>query len=217
MHDQCSSFQDARTLQSLFCKGGLFCYGKNTACTADFQIFRICVQKNLDFYLFTFLYQIMLTELEKKMIAAIQGDIPITKRPFLEIARNLGITEEKVLEILQDLCNRGIIRRFGATLRHQKSGFRANAMVAWKIDEDRIESAGEKMAAFREVTHCYRRNPNPQWPYNLYTMIHARSEEACRELARRMSEAAGENDYNLLFSRRELKKTSMQYFTDEDL
>jgi len=156
----------------------------------------------------------MLTELEKKIIASVQGDIPVCPRPFLEIAQNLGVSEERVLEILGDLCRRGIIRRFGATLRHQKSGFSANAMVAWKVDEDRIEEVGKKMAEFREVSHCYRRNPTPVWPYNLYTMIHAKDEEACREIVRRLSGACGEKDYRLLFSRRELKKTSMQYFTD---
>ena len=156
----------------------------------------------------------MLTELEKNIIASIQGDIPISPRPFLEIARNLGCGEEKVLEILQNMCDRGIIRRFGATLRHQKSGFRANAMVAWKVEEERIEAVGEKMASFREVTHCYRRNPNPHWPYNLYTMIHADTEDACREIARKMSAETGENNYSLLFSRKELKKISMQYFPD---
>ncbi|GBC63502.1 Lrp/AsnC family transcriptional regulator [Desulfonema ishimotonii] len=156
----------------------------------------------------------MLTELEKKVIASIQGDISITERPFLEIAEKIGTTEDDVLRILQDLSERGVIRRFGATLRHQKSGFRANAMVAWKVDEDRIRAVGQKMAAFREVTHCYRRDPSGEWPYNLYTMIHAKDEEACHGIARKLSRETGETDYNLLFSRRELKKTSMQYFPD---
>ncbi len=160
------------------------------------------------------LYQSMLTELEKKIIASVQGDIPVSPRPYLEIAQNLGITEDQVLETLRNLCDRGIIRRFGATLRHQKSGFSANAMVAWKVDEERIEEVGKKMADFREVSHCYRRNPTKDWPYNLYTMIHAKDEESCREIARKMSAVSGEKDYSLLFSRTELKKTSMQYFTD---
>ena len=156
----------------------------------------------------------MLTELEKKVIASIQGDIPITERPFLEIAKRLGVTEDEVLNTLRELNEKGVIRRFGATLRHQKSGFRANAMVAWQVDEDRIEAVGQKMAAFKEVTHCYRRDPNGQWPYNLYTMIHAADEDACYELARKMSQETGETSYNLLFSQRELKKISMQYFPE---
>jgi siroheme decarboxylase len=117
---------------------------------------------------------------------------------------------------MKDLQNRGIIRRFGATLRHQKSGFRANAMVAWKVDERRIEKAGRIMASFGEVSHCYRRDPAPLWPYNLYTMIHAKDETTCRAIARRLSLETGVDTYQLLFSRTELKKTSMQYFPEPD-
>ena len=154
----------------------------------------------------------MLTELEKKIIASIQEDIPVISRPYLEISEKLKISEETLLKTLKDLCDRGVIRRFGATLRHQKSGFAANAMVAWIVDEKRIEKVGEKMSSFKEVSHCYRRDPNGQWPYNLYTMIHANDEDTCRETARRMSMETRVENYKLLFSRRELKKTSMKYF-----
>jgi len=155
----------------------------------------------------------MLTELEKKIIASIQGDIPVISRPYLEISKKLKISEETLLETLKDLCNRGVIRRFGATIRHQKSGFAANAMVAWIVDERRIEEVGEKMSSFKEVSHCYRRNPTDEWPYNLYTMVHANNEDACKKIARTMSSETRVENYKLLFSRKELKKTSMKYFT----
>lgn len=159
----------------------------------------------------------MLTEIEKKIIASIQEDMPVTERPYLEISKKLEISEETLLENLQSLCNRGFIRRFGATLRHQKTGFTANAMAAWQVDEDRIDEVGNKMASFKQVSHCYRRNPTGSWPYNLYTMIHAADEAACRQTARKMSQAASVAKYALLFSRKELKKTSMVYFpSDED-
>jgi DNA-binding Lrp family transcriptional regulator len=154
----------------------------------------------------------MLTELEKKIIASIQKDIAVTERPYHIISQKLGISEETFLENLKSLCDRGYIRRFGATLRHQKTGFTANAMAAWQVDENRIETVGAKLASFRQVSHCYRRNPAEGWPYNLYTMIHANDEESCRQTAREMSEAAGISRYTLLFSRKELKKTSMVYF-----
>ena len=154
----------------------------------------------------------MLTELEKKIIASLQEDIEITQKPYLGIARELGISEQVLLETLQGLCDRGIIRRYGATLRHQKTGFTANAMAAWQVDEERIDEVGSKMASFREVSHCYRRNPSDRWPYNLYTMIHASDEDACRRTAQNMSEATSVDTYTLLFSRKELKKTSMVYF-----
>ena len=158
----------------------------------------------------------MLTNLEKKIIGSIQEDIAVTTRPYLEIADKLGVSEKTLLETLQSLYDRGIIRRYGATLRHTKTGFTANAMAAWQVDEDRIDEVGSKMAAFREVSHCYRRNPTDRWPYNLYTMIHASDEDACRQTAQNMSEATSVENYTLLFSRKELKKTSMVYFpTDE--
>ncbi|CAB1080334.1 Siroheme decarboxylase AhbB, alternate heme biosynthesis pathway [Olavius algarvensis Delta 1 endosymbiont] len=159
----------------------------------------------------------MLTELEKKIIASIQEDMAITERPYQEISEKLGLAEEDLLEKLQSLCDRGIIRRFGATLRHQKTGFTANAMAAWQVDETRVEDVGNKLASFKQVSHCYRRNPTPTWPFNLYTMIHANNEESCRQTAQKMSREAGVDNYSLLFSRRELKKTSMVYFPiDED-
>lgn len=156
----------------------------------------------------------MLTDIEKKVIASIQGDIPIVSRPYQVLAEAIGISEETFIETLGSLTERGVIRRFGATLRHQKSGYQANAMTAWQVAEDRIEAVGEIMASFRAVSHCYRRDPAEGWPYNLYTMIHGKDEDECRETAREMSERAGVETYQLLFSRRELKKISMTYFPD---
>jgi DNA-binding Lrp family transcriptional regulator len=158
----------------------------------------------------------MLTDLEKQVIASVQGDLPVSPHPYSEIAARLGVSEERVLQTLKDLCDRGVIRRFGATIRHQRSGFKANAMVAWCVDEERVEEIGEIFAAFMEVSHCYRRNPADNWPYNLYTMVHANDEAACRSIARKMSGKTQVTDYILLFSRKELKKTSMEYFADDD-
>ena len=158
----------------------------------------------------------MLTDLEKKIIAAIQEDMAITERPYLEISEKLGITEDTLLATLQSLCERGIIRRYGATLRHQKTGFTANAMAAWQVAENCVEDVGNRLASFKQVSHCYRRNPTKSWPFNLYTMIHANDEESCRQTARNMSQEAGVGNYSLLFSRKELKKTSMVYFPSDE-
>ncbi|MBC8394068.1 MAG: Lrp/AsnC family transcriptional regulator [Deltaproteobacteria bacterium] len=157
-----------------------------------------------------------MTELAKKIIASIQNDIALTEHPYLEISEKLGISEQTLLQVLKDLCDKGVIRRFGATIRHQKSGFEANAMVAWRVDEERVDEVGKLMASSREVSHCYRRNPTDEWPYNLYTMIHGNNEASCRETALKLSEKASVNSYTLLFSRRELKKTSMEYFPTND-
>lgn len=156
-----------------------------------------------------------LTEQEKQIIASIQGDIPITERPYRDLAEQLGISEDAYLETLQSLADQDIIRRFGATLRHQKSGFKANAMIAWQVEEERVVSVGETLASFRQVSHCYRRDPAEGWPYNLYTMVHATTPDACRDIARKMAEKAGVETYTLLFSKKELKKTSMAYFATD--
>ncbi len=154
----------------------------------------------------------MLTDIEKKVISSIQGDIPVSERPYLALAKQIDISEQVFIDTLKDLTDRGIIRRFGATLRHQKSGFSSNAMTAWQVEEDRIEEVGEIMATFKAVSHCYRRDPKPGWPFNLYTMIHGTDEDNCRQTAAKMAEKAGVNTYSLLFSKKELKKTSMKYF-----
>jgi DNA-binding Lrp family transcriptional regulator len=160
--------------------------------------------------------QALLNATEQKVIAAIQGDIPISAHPYRQLAARVGMTEAAFLEMLRSLRARGIIRRFGATLRHQKSGYAANAMGAWQVPEDAIEVVGNRMASCRQISHCYRRNPNANWPYNLYTMIHAESPEACRAIAREMAQVTGVDKYTLLFSLRELKKTSMTYFLLDD-
>jgi DNA-binding Lrp family transcriptional regulator len=155
----------------------------------------------------------MLTDLEKKVIAAVQGDMDVCRRPYSALAENIGVTEEAFLTTLKGLCEQGVVRRFGATLRHQNSGFSANVMIAWVVDEDRINEVGHLFASHPAVSHCYRRNPTPDWSYNLYTMVHAADEKTCLETAGQMAREAAVDTYTLLFSRRELKKTSPRYFT----
>ncbi len=155
----------------------------------------------------------MLTEVEKKVLASIQDDMPIAERPYYEMAVKTGLSEDFFLKTMQNLVNRGVIRRFGATIRHQKSGFDANAMAAWQVDEARIDEVGQIMASCQHVSHCYRRNPQNDWPYNLYTMIHAKDKPSCYAIASELAEQTDVETYTLLFSHRELKKTSMRYFS----
>lgn len=153
-----------------------------------------------------------LSENEKIVIASIQGDIPISSRPYLALSEKVGLTEDEFIEILKGLREKGVIRRFGATLKHQKSGFAANAMVAWKAPESDMAATGKKMASSSAVSHCYRRSPQLDWDYNLYTMVHAADENDCLRTVKDLSEMSGVSDFELLFSVRELKKTSMKYF-----
>jgi DNA-binding Lrp family transcriptional regulator len=154
----------------------------------------------------------MIDERDKNIIGLIQGDLPLQKQPFAKMAESIGMTETEFLERIKSLKASGVIRRFGATLRHQEAGFSSNAMVAWIIPDDRIEEVGKAMAEFREVTHCYQRRPQKDWNYNLFTMVHGDDKEACYQIAKRMSQATGMDEYILLFSEKEFKKTSMSYF-----
>ena len=154
----------------------------------------------------------MIKELDKKIIGLIQGDLPLNPRPFEALAREIGISEREFVERVADLKKRGVIRRFGATLRHQEAGFSSNAMIAWHVPVDRINEVGKNLAEFREVTHCYQRKTHKDWKYNLYTMIHGSNHDECYQIAECMSRAAAINDYVLLFSEKEFRKTSMEYF-----
>jgi DNA-binding Lrp family transcriptional regulator len=158
----------------------------------------------------------MLTDLEKRVILALQRDLEVNPRPFLEVAEQLGIPEEELLAAIRSLMEQGYIRRFGATLRHQKSGYAANVLVVWRVPDQELKAIGKKLAAYREVSHCYARPPAPAWPYNLYTMIHGKTPEDCVQTAARMAADTGLADYQMLFSETELKKTTMRYFKEED-
>ena len=154
----------------------------------------------------------MVDDPDKKIIGLLQDDMPMDPRPFAIMAGQVGITEEQFLSMVKSMVDSGIIRRFGATLHHQKAGFSANAMVAWIVPDSKVEEAGRIMAGFREVSHCYQRVTQGDWKYNVYTMIHGNSRDECREIARRISKNSGINEYAVLFSEKEFKKTSMEYF-----
>jgi DNA-binding Lrp family transcriptional regulator len=150
---------------------------------------------------------------ERQVLRLVQGTLPDSPTPYADIARQAGITEEEVLELLRRLKEGGQIRRFGATLRHQQAGYGCNAMVAWFVEEGADEDAiGRTMASQPEISHCYLRRHCLDWPYSLYTMIHGRSQEECTAVIKRIEKLTGLTQYDVLFSQKELKKTSMEYF-----
>lgn len=153
-----------------------------------------------------------ISELDKKIIRKLQDDLPLSSEPFKEIADSLEISEEELLTKIQTYLDQGIIRRFGAALRHREAGYTANAMVVWEVDEEKTLEVGNKMAQFPEVTHCYQRPTYPDWPYNMFTMVHGKTKEECYEIAAKISDKIEVKNYKLLFSTDELKKTSMKYF-----
>lgn len=147
----------------------------------------------------------------RSVAALLQGDLPLVERPFAEVAKAAGTTEEEVLSILREMVVEGTVRKFGAVLRHQRAGYTRNAMVVWDVPEGRCDEAGRIFAARREVTHCYRREPPFLGRYRLFTMVHFREGEGAGFLEGLAAEA-GALGYEVLTSLEELKKTSMEYF-----
>lgn len=153
------------------------------------------------------------TELEHNILALAGTNLSWSATPYADIAEQVGCSEQEVLDLLSSLKEDKIIRRFGATLRHQKAGYGANAMVAWRVTEDQEpEKVGEFMAARPEISHCYLRLTYEDWPYNLYTMIHGKGPDDCKNVVAELEEQTGITDHCTLRSLKELKKTSMVYF-----
>jgi DNA-binding Lrp family transcriptional regulator len=153
------------------------------------------------------------TDTEKRILALVGTDLPDSPTPFADIAAQAGTSEEEVLELLTRLKDGGVIRRFGATLRHQKAGYGHNAMVAWRVDDpEEALRIGEKMASRQEISHCYIRRTYPQWKYNLYTMVHGKNPGDTTRVVEEIVRETGVTDNQTLASLRELKKTSMRYF-----
>ncbi len=153
------------------------------------------------------------TEKEQAILRMVQKNLPDTATPYADIANSVGVSEEEVLNLLQKLKEEGAIRRFGASIKHQKTGWNFNAMVAWVVSEADADAFGAIAKTFSNISHCYfRPTPAADWPYTLFTMVHGRSEEECQETITKVQEATKVNDYAILESIHEFKKTSMTYF-----
>lgn len=153
------------------------------------------------------------TEIEKKILHIVQANLPDSATPYADIAKEVGTDEETVLNLLQLMKDEGTIRRFGASLKHQKAGFNHNAMVAWIVDEDIIDGIGKIAAKHTLISHCYHRpTTHPEWKYNLFTMIHGRHEDEYMEVVEELRNATELDEFAVLTSLKELKKTSMTYF-----
>ena len=157
------------------------------------------------------IFMTVLTPQEKKAARLLQGDIPLIGKPFAEIAGDCGITSAHLITLLKNLFHEGILRKCGAILRHQKAGYEKNALVMWSVPQDAVEKAGQVFAAQPYISHCYERKPAFQDKYNIFTMLHGKDEEIS-SLAAKMSALINLNDFLILESLQEFKKTSPEYF-----
>jgi DNA-binding Lrp family transcriptional regulator len=151
-----------------------------------------------------------LDAVDRSIIFFLQGDMPLVSNPYKLIAEKNQINDTDIIARIQRMKHSGILKRISAVIRHQKAGFSANAMVVWEAERGRLDDAGEKAAAFKEVSHCYIRPfPDEEAP-RLFTMVHARSMDELDKSVEKISRAIGVKRYAVLYSRRELKKESMQ-------
>ena len=156
-------------------------------------------------------------DLDVAVIRALQGPMEATDRPYDAAAQEVGMDTGALLQHLQGMVERKILRRVAAILYHRRAGFSANGMGVWRVPEDQILEVGARMAAVRGISHCYQRPTYADWPYSVFTMAHGRSKEECDAI---LDGIADEHDLHgddraVLYSSTEFKKVRLHYFTDD--
>ncbi|MBV9797078.1 MAG: AsnC family transcriptional regulator [Solirubrobacterales bacterium] len=154
-------------------------------------------------------------EFDIEVIRALQGDMPVVSEPYAPAAEKLGIDQQRLLDHLEGMRERRLLRRVAAILYHRRAGFSANGMGVWKVADERIMELGPRMAAFRGISHCYQRPTYRDWPYSIFTMAHGRSKEECDAILDSIADATGIHERATLYSSTEFKKIRLLYFTED--
>jgi DNA-binding Lrp family transcriptional regulator len=154
-----------------------------------------------------------LTPLEVECVRLLQRDLPLQPRPFDALSRISGVAADELLAAARTLHKRGQIRRFCAAVHSRKSGFAASAMGVWVVPEDRADEYAAKLTQHRAVSHCYLRPVYDDWPYNLYTTVHARSVDECESLINDLAIDSGLTQKQALYPTREYKKVRLSFFS----
>lgn len=150
------------------------------------------------------------------LIQAIQDGLPLVERPYAAIGETIGLTEDEVIGHINTLMAHGDIKRFGVVVRHKELGYRSNAMVVWDLPDAWVDRLGERIGQMPFVTLCYRRPRRlPDWPYNLFSMIHGRNPGSVLDQVEQIKQRAGlqEVDYAVLFSGKRFKQRGARYST----
>jgi siroheme decarboxylase len=155
-------------------------------------------------------------ELDKAVIRATQGDLPVVSEPYAPAAARLGMSVDTLVEHLRGMVDRRLLRRVAAILYHRRAGFSANGMGVWQVPDDRVLDVGPRMAAFRGISHCYQRPTYADWPYSIFTMAHGRSKEECDAILDAIAARTPEVQARAtLYSSTKFKKVRLLYFTDD--
>ena len=150
--------------------------------------------------------------LQRDIVAALQGGLPVTRYPYRQIAQQLGIDEQQLLQQMQAMLDDGLIRRVGLVPNHYALGYLFNLMVVWDIDDEVVDTVGAVIGDLDFVSHCYRRPRLPGWPYNLFVMVHGKSNDEVDAKIERVREqvGAGYRGHCALKSTKILKKTGLR-------
>jgi DNA-binding Lrp family transcriptional regulator len=152
--------------------------------------------------------------LEDALIAALGEGLPLVGRPYAEIAQRLGCSEAEVIDGIRGIIADGRLKRFGVIVRHRQLGYRANGMVVWDIPDQRVRELGHCIGQYAFVTLCYQRPRRlPDWPYNLFTMIHGKDRDAVVAQVELIVEQCGLHgiEHDILFSKRCFKQRGASY------
>jgi len=149
------------------------------------------------------------------VIRALQGDMEVAEEPYAAAAAAVDVSQQRLLEHLQGMQERGLLRRVAAILYHRRAGFSANGMGVWKVPEEQIPEVGARMACVRGISHCYQRPTYEDWPYSVFTMAHGRSKEECDAVLDAIAEQTGISERATLYSSTEFKKIRLLYFTED--
>lgn len=163
---------------------------------------------------------VQIDDTDRRLLQAVQDGLPLVARPYAEVASGAGLGEAEVRTRLETLVAAGVIKRLGVIVRHHECGYRHNAMVVWDVPDDAVAAAGRRLAGMDAVRLCYRR-PRclPDWPYNLFCMIHGRDRDAVRREVERVTTAAGlaARPREILFSVRRFKQRGARYGIGPDV
>lgn len=159
-------------------------------------------------------YSSQYSAFDQSLIEIIGSGLPLVSRPYEVIAKQLGCSESEVISGIDKLMSHGDIKRFGIVVRHRELGYRANGMVVWDISEERIRELGQKMGRIDFVTLCYQRPKRlPDWPYNLFSMVHGRSRKDVTEQVASLAKLFNLEavPHKILFSNRCFKQRGARY------
>ncbi len=155
----------------------------------------------------------LIDDIDRRIVLATQAGLPLSARPYAEVARQVGVDEAEVMMRMRRMAESGVIRRIGVVPNHYRLGYRANGMSVWNVPDEHIDALGEKVGALDFVSHAYRRPRHlPMWPYNLFAMVHGHDREEVQAKVDTIAAMLGEHDrgHLILYSTRILKKTGLR-------